>query len=621
MLKSTAALALLLLATACAGPQKAARGGAKGGGETVDVNEWIDEIWLRLLDQRGLKLERRASVQELAAEPFKQAVRAHLATRIDAAELARDFAFYVALGLSEPGDDLRAQLDALISDQAAGFYDPDAQTLFVRQGASATELRAVLAHELEHALQDQLFGLPKRGDAKDADDKLGLHALAEGDATLAMLADAVATQRMNKQEAPELGVAAERMRQYMSQQPATVLLSMARQSEAAALAPLIVREALMFPYSAGFDLTVTLHRTGGFALIDKAFAKPPETSEQVLHPEKYLAGERAVSIAAPVAPPGTTLIAIDTMGELGLRSVLQQCVPLPGARVAAAGWGGDRLIVAETPDQQLVLGGSIVMDSESDALELETALGSLGECWAKTDRAPQQGKRWISNDWFVYRNGRDVAFSRGLALSDARGFMEALLRLERKAEPAAPSLNVSQVAAPPVLPETQAKQRGNIKGTTYSHPYLGLQATIPTTLSANLALPNAELLVRGGSGNSAVAVFMSSPSKWDERIRDDFFRGVTSSFGAQMGAQVKLVERSRGKATLYGVEGEQRVYGVERTKVRVRVLALPACDGRIMNTFVASSAADNDAAELDKFLESFQAIISPAPVCASLPAQ
>ncbi|MDQ3980047.1 MAG: hypothetical protein M3314_10915, partial [Actinomycetota bacterium] len=141
----------------------------------------------------------------------------------------------------------------------------------------------------------------------------------------------------------------------------------------------IFDQLLSFPYEVGPRFVTRLLQAGQHARLDEAFRTPPVTSEQVLHPERFLAGESARPVTAP-APDGT---AIDsgTLGELGLILVLDGAVEHPDALRAAAGWGGDRYVVWE--DGALTcLRWNLLMDTARDTSEVLAALGA----WARTRR-------------------------------------------------------------------------------------------------------------------------------------------------------------------------------------------------------------------------------------------
>ena len=82
----------------------------------------------------------------------------------------------------------------------------------------------------------------------------------------------------------------------------------------------------------------------------------PESTEQILHPEKYTAGEAPVAVTLPAdlatrLGTGWTVPLQDTFGEFQLGIWLREAGVAGGdATAAAAGWGGDRLAVVEGPD-------------------------------------------------------------------------------------------------------------------------------------------------------------------------------------------------------------------------------------------------------------------------------
>ena len=102
---------------------------------------------------------------------------------------------------------------------------------------------------------------------------------------------------------------------------------------------------------------------------------PPTTTEQLLHPQKFLAGEGAKPVSAPTADGKT----IDTgvIGEFGLGIVLEQGITdgtLSDADVkrATEGWGGDAYVAWDQGTATCVR-DRIVMDAPQDQNELMTA--------------------------------------------------------------------------------------------------------------------------------------------------------------------------------------------------------------------------------------------------------
>ena len=152
----------------------------------------------------------------------------------------------------------------------------------------------------------------------------------------------------------------------------------------------------------------TLHQRGGFALVDQVYARLPASTEQVLHPDKYLSQEAPIEVQAPEVPKGKTQLAEGTLGELRTRLLLGRCSKTPA--VDGWGWGGDRFVVAEGRDQELSLAWTTEWDTEGDAQRFETALlNASAHCWPSARRDGW----WISASSQVHREGTRVVYTRG----------------------------------------------------------------------------------------------------------------------------------------------------------------------------------------------------------------
>jgi len=121
-----------------------------------------------------------------------QAARAGLADldrTYPAARRKADEALLETLGVVPPRTDLRREIGAEFRDEVGGYYDPRAKQLAVVKGAATGGALGdiVLAHELNHALEDQRFGLHDSGSSAAIDDaSLANTALVEGSATAVM---------------------------------------------------------------------------------------------------------------------------------------------------------------------------------------------------------------------------------------------------------------------------------------------------------------------------------------------------------------------------------------------------------------------------------------------------
>ena len=57
--------------------------------------------------------------------------------------------------------------------------------------------------------------------------------------------------------------------------------------------PPILTETLTYPYTTGAFYVQSAQLAGGWSAVDDFYARMPESTEQILHPEKYAAKEGA----------------------------------------------------------------------------------------------------------------------------------------------------------------------------------------------------------------------------------------------------------------------------------------------------------------------------------------
>ncbi|HEY6081073.1 MAG TPA: hypothetical protein VIW29_19795, partial [Polyangiaceae bacterium] len=158
---------------------------------------------------------------------------------------------------------------------------------------------------------------------------------------------------------------------------------------AALSAPPILVRSLVAPYADGLAFTTFLRRQGGFGAVDEAWRAPPQSTEQLLHPEKYLAREPALEVPVPERPAFAGDLEErfhDVMGEQTLRLLLEDWLPARTAAQAASDWGGDRLAVfSDSSRKRWAVGWHIRFDTPSAA---ERALLAFARSAPLTDRAP-----------------------------------------------------------------------------------------------------------------------------------------------------------------------------------------------------------------------------------------
>lgn len=272
-----------------------------------------------------------------------------------------------ALGLLPPDASLKGLDVELLSSQVAGLYDPATKTMDVasKTGQLGPIEQITYAHEFDHALQDQNFGLDKLGldDTSNSDRALARLSLPEGDATLLMTLWA----EISLSPAQLLQLA-----QEANDPTQTAILS---------AMPDDLKETLLFPYEQGLAWVSGLRANGGWAAVDAAYADPPDSTAQILHPDKWASHAEPIAVTIPAALPtrlgaGWTMPLTDTLGELQFRIWLEQVGGLPAAQAeaAAAGWGGDRVALVEKGS---TFGIAIITkwDTATDATEFAAAAG------------------------------------------------------------------------------------------------------------------------------------------------------------------------------------------------------------------------------------------------------
>ncbi|MEM7435679.1 MAG: hypothetical protein AAF436_11050 [Myxococcota bacterium] len=301
------------------------------------------------------------------------AIGESLREQVEPEELERARKLYGALGLVDPSADLEQMFSDVLAEQVIGYYDPDAQRLVIRDdviaglagGSEPTEIeeaRLVLVHELVHALQDQRLGLSESYDVeRTADADNAFRAVIEGDATLAMLANTLRGQ----------GIPLSAATRGIEQMGGFIDADAFVQGEKLDGAPAIVRVTLVAPYLRGLQFVAKVHSVGGWPSVNRAHRRPPTTTEQVLHPQKYLDGEPAEGVRVPDIPAlidaGYERIAEDTLGELEIAVYFGQGLESGTNEVAARGWAGDQVAIFARGDDTVAIWWT-TWDTEQEAI-------------------------------------------------------------------------------------------------------------------------------------------------------------------------------------------------------------------------------------------------------------
>jgi hypothetical protein len=322
-------------------------------------------------------------------------------------EYARDLAvserIYRVLGLIEGDYDLRQMLIETQREGIAGLYDSEREEIYLILDRYTSDLwlEVTFAHEFTHALQDQHFDLDSlQGQALTTDARLAFEALIEGDATLVMIQYAFEYLFEAEVAHSDLLQAIQEVEQGQYQD-----------------APGVVRETARFPYDQGVIFAAALVEHGGWAQLNQAFRNLPQTTEQIMHPDKYLAGEGVhipeVGDLRGALGPGWVELRRDVVGELFIRVYLGRELGSEEALVAGEGWEGDSFLFLENEEQdRYALALRTTWDSTANAEEFFSSYLTFTQRDGAGSRVVDepQRKEWQFEGQVIYlsRQGQDV---------------------------------------------------------------------------------------------------------------------------------------------------------------------------------------------------------------------
>jgi hypothetical protein len=252
------------------------------------------------------------------------------------------------------------------------WKSPDAESTFV--------------HELTHVMQSQL---PTPSGSPTFDGDRARTALTEGDANY--MQDLFKNQTIASQTSA-----------ITSPIPtAWILLGEPLLQGLYPSLPSSISDFDYFPYTYGPQFVGALYAKGGWALVNQAYADPPNTTAQILHPEKYFAGEDAQQVAAPTLTETSWVQEKnERYGEYFVQVMLGNWLPQNEAQTAAEGWSGDNLTYYERGTDYLFT-WNITWNSAHAASQFSSSFQNMMNA---TNATKENG-----NDW--YANGRYLSFT------------------------------------------------------------------------------------------------------------------------------------------------------------------------------------------------------------------
>jgi hypothetical protein len=248
---------------------------------------------------------------------------------------------------------------------ALAYYDIGGQYVVFNdaQLGRSGDADQIVAHELVHVYQDQVQGGSEtysRVHRRGMDRTLAAHAVSEGEAQL------IARALMYKRAGADLKVRDPRIKND-------------------GLSRLLAESGVGGPYVLGEDFLWARYRVGGFEAVLAAYHRPPSSTEQLLHPDKY---ERDLPriVTLPDWPDPTALVrrtAEESFGEYAIFAALAESLTVEDdpllrgsdeAALASVGWDGDRMAVYRLHDGRRAALFRSVWDSDEAARAFLTAV-------------------------------------------------------------------------------------------------------------------------------------------------------------------------------------------------------------------------------------------------------
>lgn len=357
------------------------------------VGRFVYETQLRVAALHGFAVKDVVTYAPLSAQVMDRLVADSLRTQYPGKSLEH-YVWINQLFAALPSPfDMTKTIRDLMGEQAAGVYDPHSKRLYVKTDFPLeSPLGAmILSHEICHAFQDQNFSLIDLGaeESDDSDLAMATLSIAEGDATLLM------TEYFVKYGNP-LDI----LRFLPSM--------MSMDQEKLEAAPPLIQKSLLFPYLQGMKFFKALGgraRQGGArrkasdpAWRNEIFKDPPTTTQQILHPDLYLAKKLPEKIAEPKLA-GVGEVTQNIAGEFGIEITLEPMLGETRASEVAAGWAGDKFAVADSADGKRRLAKWVTRWDSPAAAEAFTA--ALEEAL----KARFEGKL----EWRAAANAREAA--------------------------------------------------------------------------------------------------------------------------------------------------------------------------------------------------------------------
>ncbi len=291
-----------------------------------------------------------------------------MAKEYSAQDLEKDYILLERLGLIPKDTNLQEMFLNLYTEQIAGFYDDEMKALYLIENPKlgGLEFSVIISHELVHAIQDQYYDVKKviSGD-KNSDITAARLALIEGEATIASLQYEINSFGLNAETLTDISSLLKNALAGTSQMPNINK------------APGFLVEQMMFPYIEGSKFVQAIYDTcGSWEKFGDIYKKLPASTEQILHPDKYIQNEEPIKVELDeniITDKNWHFLEKDTMGEFFLQNYFLEYLDEGNAKSASSGWGGDKYLLFSGKEKNSLFIYKSLWDTDKDANEFFNA--------------------------------------------------------------------------------------------------------------------------------------------------------------------------------------------------------------------------------------------------------
>jgi hypothetical protein len=391
--------------------------------EPPSIFQQVDEMVASLSQITGWRIERKVPSEMLTKEKFRSFVDSKVKETSSRDQLRAEEITLKMFGFVPPDFNLAKETVELVSEQAAAFYDYNKKRLFILDSTSeGMEQRVALVHELAHALADQHHPLGKylHKGSPDDDASTARQAVMEGQATWLTWAY-VAKRNGGKAEVPK----------EMIDQLTRALGSDSAEFPVFTKSPLYMKESLVFPYNEGLRFQEAVYRKMGRAGFDQVFSRAPESTQQILHPDVYLAARKPTEPEPPTIQTAVgkkdakrfRLLAEGSLGEFDFSVLLRQYVEEKQGTEAASHWRGATYRIYENKREMYPV---LTFKSEWDSAESAQKFCGLYQRvmkgrWKKMDQVKAESAGAISHVTGAGDSGRFRLTCGGSAVESIEG--------------------------------------------------------------------------------------------------------------------------------------------------------------------------------------------------------